>query len=85
MRAVALLVMLLAMTILHPGIALAAALLTYLTAGKRRPAVPKAKLVSSASPKTMLVPPPVPARLVTPAARFPTRAEALAQRFGQIG
>lgn len=66
MRAVSLVMMLVAMTILHPGIALAAAVVTYLTARRRRPAVPRA-------------------RLVAPAARFPTRAEALAQRFGRVG
>ena len=66
MRALSLLMILLALTILHPGIALAAAVVTYITARKRRPAVPRA-------------------RLVAPAARFPTRAEALAQRFGRVG
>jgi hypothetical protein len=66
MRAASLILMLLALTILHPGIALAAAVVTYITARKRRPAVPRARLVASV-------------------ARFPTRAEALAQRFGRVG
>jgi len=67
MRAASLVLMLLAITILHPGIALAAAVVTYLTARKRRPPVPRASAT------------------LAPAARFPTRAEALAQRFGRVG
>ena len=76
MRVVALVLMLLAMTILHPGIALAAAVVTYVTARKRRPPIPRARLVSAAAPR---------ATLIAPAARFPTRAEALAERFGRVG
>ena len=76
MRALSLLMILLALTILHPGIALAAAVVTYITARKRRPAVPRARLVAPAAPR---------GPLVAPAARFPTRAEALAQRFGRVG
>ena len=76
MRAAALLWMLLAMTILHPGIALAAGLFVYLTARKPRPAVPRARLVRAAAPRPRLAP---------PAARFPTRAEALAHRFVRVG
>ena len=76
MRAAALLWMLLAMTILHPGIALAAGLVVYLTARKPRPAVPRARLVRATAPRPRLAP---------PAARFPTRAEALAHRFVRVG
>lgn len=76
MRTAALVLMLLAMTILHPGIALAAGLVVSLTARKPRPAVRRAKLVSRATPTPTLVP---------RAARFPTRAEVLAQRFGRVG
>ena len=75
MRAASLVMMLLAMTILHPGIALAAALVIYITTRKRRPAVPRARLVAH----------PARATLIAPAARFPTRAEALAERFGRVG
>ena len=76
MKAVALVLMLLAMTLLHPGIAFAAGLVVYLTARKPRPAAPRARLVSAAAPR---------ATLIAPAARFPTRAEALAERFGRVG
>ena len=69
MRVVALVVMLLAMTILHPGIALAAAVVTYLTAGKRRRVVRRTTRVVS----------------IAPVARVPSRTEALVQRFGRIG
>ena len=69
MRAVSLVLMLLALTILHPGIALAAAIVTYLTAGKRRRVVQRTTRVVS----------------IAPVARFPSRTEALAQRFGRFG
>ena len=75
MRAASLVLMLLALTILHPGIALAAAVVAYFTARKRRVPVPRARFIASAARNAKILP---------SAARLPTRAEALAHRFGAI-
>ncbi len=62
MRLVLLAVILLALTVLHPGLTLAAAVVVYLTRGRRRrPVVPRAQLVPHAG---------LPTRAEVLAARF---------------
>ena len=72
MRLVLLAVILLALTVLHPGLTLAAAVVVYLFQGRRRrPVVPV--------PTASVVPR---AGLPTP---LPTRAEVLTARFTRLG